>query len=72
MLCGPEVMMRIAAEHLAARGLPDAAIWLSLERSMHCAVGHCGHCQFGGQFVCKDGPIFHYGALKSLLGVKGF
>lgn len=72
MLCGPEVMMRIAAEHLAARGLPDAAIWLSMERSMHCAVGHCGHCQFGGHFVCKDGPIFHYGALKPLLGTKGF
>ncbi|MCK7580123.1 MAG: FAD/NAD(P)-binding protein [Chromatiales bacterium] len=72
MLCGPEVMMGVAVRQLLARSVPEAAIWLSMERSMHCAIGHCGHCQFGGQFVCKDGPIFHYGAIKSLFGVKGF
>ena len=25
---------------------------------MKCAVGHCGHCQFGPEFVCRDGPVF--------------
>ena len=25
---------------------------------MKCAVGFCGHCQFGPAFVCKDGPVF--------------
>jgi NAD(P)H-flavin reductase len=72
MLCGPEVMMGVAARQLLARGVPETAIWLSLERNMHCAVGHCGHCQIGGRFVCRDGPIFHYGAVKELFGVKGF
>jgi len=71
MLCGPEVMMDIAARQLTDRGVPDGAIWLSLERSMHCAAGLCGHCQIGGQFVCKDGPIFHYGAVRPLFGTKG-
>ncbi len=72
MLCGPEVMMRIAVNQLLARGMPESSVWLSMERSMHCAVGLCGHCQIGGQFVCKDGPIFHYGTIKELFGVKGF
>ena len=27
---------------------------------MKCAVGHCGHCQFGPLFVCKDGPVVRY------------
>lgn len=72
MLCGPEVMMGVATRQLLDRGVPEIAVWLSMERSMHCAVGHCGHCQYGGQFVCKDGPIFHYGAIKGLFGVKGF
>ena len=71
MLCGPEVMMDIAARQLTGRGVPEAGIWLSLERSMHCAVGLCGHCQIGGQFVCKDGPIFHYGAIRPLFGTRG-
>ena len=34
-------------------------IWLSMERNMQCAVGHCGHCQFGPDFVCRDGPVFN-------------
>jgi NAD(P)H-flavin reductase len=72
MLCGPEVMMQVAAQQLLARAMPEGSIWLSMERSMHCGVGLCGHCQLGGLFLCKDGPIFHYGAVKTLLGVKGF
>ena len=60
MMCGPEGMMRAAVEQLPARGLSDDAVWLSMERSMHCATGLCGHCQIGGRFVCKDGPVFCY------------
>lgn len=72
MLCGPEAMMQVAVRQLLGRAMPEGSIWLSMERSMHCGVGLCGHCQIGGHFVCKDGPIFHYGAIKSWLGVKGF
>jgi NAD(P)H-flavin reductase len=69
MMCGPEVMMRFTAAALRERGVRDDAIWLSLERSMKCAVGHCGHCQLGPLFVCKDGPVFTAGSVEPLLRV---
>lgn len=71
MLCGPEGMMRAAADHLRTRGVADTSIWLSLERSMHCAVGHCGHCQLGPKFVCRDGPVFCYADAHPFLNVRG-
>jgi NAD(P)H-flavin reductase len=67
MLCGPEVMMRYAIRELEMRGLPDNQIFLSMERNMKCAVGFCGHCQMGPYFVCKDGPVFSYQAIKPYL-----
>ena len=37
---------------------------------MNCAIGLCGHCQFGPTFVCKDGPVFTYTADGSPLHVE--
>lgn len=71
MLCGPEGMMHAASCRLTALGLAEAQIYLSMERNMQCAVGHCGHCQFGADFVCKDGPVFAYPEVKQLLGRRG-
>ncbi len=59
-MCGPEVMMRFAARRLLQRGHAASDIYVSLERNMKCAVGICGHCQLGGVFACKDGPVFDY------------
>jgi NAD(P)H-flavin reductase len=67
MTCGPEVMMRFAAAAVAQRGVPDDAIWLSLERSMHCAVGHCGHCQLRELFICRDGPVLRRDVVTPLM-----
>ena len=50
--------MRFVFTALQDRGVPLDSIYLSLERNMKCAVGHCGHCQLGHRFVCKDGPVF--------------
>lgn len=72
MMCGPEAMMLTAVKRLTQLNLPIDAIYLALERNMECAVGHCGHCQFGGDFICKDGPIFCFPEVKHLLGKKGF
>ena len=72
MMCGPQVMMQVAADHLIQRGVPEGDLWFSMERNMQCAVGHCGHCQYGEKFVCKDGPVFSYPELRALLNVKGF
>ncbi|WP_346840107.1 FAD/NAD(P)-binding protein [Microbulbifer sp. SAOS-129_SWC] len=59
-LCGPEIMMRFCIQTLLAKGLSPADIYLSMERNMKCATGLCGHCQWGPNFVCKDGPVFRY------------
>jgi NAD(P)H-flavin reductase len=60
LVCGPEVMMRFAATALVDRGVAFSAIQVSMERNMQCAIGHCGHCQLAGSFVCRDGPVFSY------------
>ena len=70
LVCGPEIMMRFGAAALSDLGVPDQAIWLSLERNMKCAVGLCGHCQFAGLFACKDGPVVRYDQVRRLLAVK--
>jgi NAD(P)H-flavin reductase len=70
MVCGPEVMMRFGAAALRNAGMPDANIYLSMERNMKCAVGFCGHCQFGPVFVCKDGPVFTNDRLRDILAIK--
>jgi NAD(P)H-flavin reductase len=68
LICGPEIMMRyVIAELTEHRGLAADDIYLSMERNMKCAVGFCGHCQYGPHFICKDGPIFPYDRLRSLL-----
>jgi NAD(P)H-flavin reductase len=58
MVCGPEIMIRLTVLALRDLGVPLAQIYASLERNMKCAIGLCGHCQFGPEFVCKDGPVF--------------
>jgi NAD(P)H-flavin reductase len=70
-ICGPEVMMRHATRILVGRGLPTRRIHVSLERNMKCAVGLCGHCQLGPEFLCKDGPIFPYDRVAQWLEARG-
>src|SRR6266699_219079 len=67
LVCGPEIMMRFSAAELEKRGVAVDNIFVSMERNMKCAVGFCGHCQYGPDFVCKDGPIFSYSHVKDLL-----
>lgn len=71
LCCGPEVMMRFTAQAALERGVPSSRIFITLERNMQCAVGFCGHCQLGPEFVCKDGPVFRYDRVASLMKVEG-
>lgn len=64
LVCGPEIMMRLAAAALLDRGVPDANVRLSMERNMKCGVGLCGHCQLRELFVCMDGPVLPYDRLR--------
>lgn len=68
MVCGPEIMMRFACSELLACGLSEDAIFVSMERNMKCAVGHCGHCQFGPHFICKHGPVLSLAELRPWFG----
>jgi len=70
LLCGPEIMMRYTVAELEKHSLAAEQIYVSMERNMKCAVGLCGHCQYGPHFVCKDGPVFQYSRVQHLL-VKG-
>ena len=70
MRCGPEVMMRVVANRLVDLGVDPLDIHLSAERNMKCAVGQCGHYQYGPLFVCRDGPVFPYPRLAPLLRVR--
>jgi len=66
LLCGPEVMMNSIADYFIHSGLSANAIFLAVERRMHCAVGLCGHCYINNQYVCKNGPTFSWQELQQL------
>jgi NAD(P)H-flavin reductase len=70
LVCGPEIMMRFTAEALIERGMAPERIYISMERNMHCGVGHCGHCQLGPTLICRDGPVYSYDVISPLMEVR--
>jgi NAD(P)H-flavin reductase len=70
LVCGPEIMMRFTLLELQKRGLAAEQVFLSLERNMKCAIGFCGHCQYGPFFECKDGPVFSYAQIQHWFGKR--
>lgn len=69
-VCGPEAMMRAATSALTTRGVSPSRIRLSMERSMKCGIGLCGHCQLRELFICVDGPVLSYARLEPLMKVR--
>ncbi|MEM2856873.1 MAG: FAD/NAD(P)-binding protein [Candidatus Nitrosocaldaceae archaeon] len=69
-ICGPEIMMHFSARELLNLKIDASNIFISMERNMKCALGLCGHCQFGKEFICKDGPVFNYKRVERLLTIK--
>ncbi len=69
LVCGPEVMVRFAAR-LADRTRSAAQPDPGVARAQHEMRDRwCGHCQFGPEFVCKDGPV-RYDQVAPLLAVR--
>jgi NAD(P)H-flavin reductase len=62
--------MRFTIAALRDRGVTNDQIHVSMERNMKCAVGLCGHCQFGPTFVCRDGPVFRVDGIASLFNIR--
>ena len=69
-VCGPDIMMRVTADALAALGIPAGRIRVSLERNMRCGAAWCGHCQLGPLLVCRDGPVVGYDRAAALMRVR--
>jgi NAD(P)H-flavin reductase len=67
LACGPEPMMVAVVRRAEAAGLSPPRIFLSLERNMICAARLCGLCQFGPEFVCRDGPVFRFDRIAKFL-----
>ena len=70
MVCGPEIMMRFTVLDLRGQGLDVSKIYVSMERNMKCGIGLCGHCQFGPNFICKDGPIFSFDQIQGMFAKR--
>ena len=62
--------MRFTAQALLERGLDPASLYLSLERNMKCAVTHCGRCQLGPAFLCREGPVMSIAEVGRFFGVR--
>ena len=72
LTCGPEIMIRFVIFEALARKISADRIFLSVERNMNCAIGHCGHCQLGPAFICKDGPIFSYRQMEPYMHLEDY
>ena len=70
IMCGPEIMMRFCIREFQHRNVPSENLFVSMERSMKCGVGFCGHCQYGGKFICRDGPVFPFPHVERLFNVR--
>jgi NAD(P)H-flavin reductase len=70
LVCGPEIMMRFTVNALRDAGVAPDRIFVSMERNMKCAIGLCGHCQFGPAFVCKDGPVMRFDRIERIFTVR--
>lgn len=65
-ICGPPIMYKFVLMSLAEYNLPQADIYLNLERKMKCGVGKCGHCQINDMYCCMDGPVLKYSDVASI------
>ena len=66
IVCGPPIMMKFVTLKLLDLGFKPQDIYLSMEKSMSCGLGKCGHCRIGKYYACKDGPVFTYEQLKDI------
>jgi NAD(P)H-flavin reductase len=70
LVCGPKILNRVAAWSFLQLHVPPNQVYVSLERNMNCGFARCGHCQYGGKFVCTDGPVFCFADIANLFAKK--
>jgi NAD(P)H-flavin reductase len=65
--CGPPIMIRYVLAALDRMGFDPQSVITTLEMKMKCGLGHCGRCNVGPLYVCKDGPVFTYAQIKEFV-----
>jgi NAD(P)H-flavin reductase len=65
-------MTRPAVMALGELGISTDRIYVTLERSMKCGIGFCGHCQFGPTFMCKEGPVYRFDSVERIFSLREF
>ncbi|MFC1715072.1 FAD/NAD(P)-binding protein [Candidatus Poribacteria bacterium] len=65
--CGPPIMIRYVLESLDKMGFDPENVITTLEMKMKCGLGHCGRCNIGPLYVCRDGPVFTYQQIKEFV-----
>jgi NAD(P)H-flavin reductase len=65
--CGPPIMIRHVLAALDRMGFDPEAVITTLEMKMKCGLGHCGRCNVGPLYVCKDGPVFTYAQVRDFV-----
>lgn len=68
VVVGPPAMYLAVIAALQQKGFSRRQILLSLERTMRCGVGKCGHCTIEHLYCCTDGPVFRLDQLEGLRG----
>jgi NAD(P)H-flavin reductase len=66
LVCGPKILNRVAAWSFLQLHVPPDQVYVNLERNMNCGFARCGHCQYGGKFVCADGPVFCFADVANI------
>lgn len=64
IIVGPPVMYAFVITECRQKGIADEDMIFSLERTMKCGVGKCGHCAIKHKYVCTDGPVFTYAEIR--------
>ncbi len=64
--CGPPIMLRFLFASLRAMGYDRRQVVTTLENKMKCGIGHCGRCNIGPFYVCRDGPVVTWAELEQL------
>jgi NAD(P)H-flavin reductase len=64
--CGPPVMLHYLFLALEKTGYEPGQVVTTLENKMKCGFGHCGRCNVGSFYVCRDGPVISWERMQSL------
>ncbi|MCP4902478.1 MAG: heterodisulfide reductase subunit F [bacterium] len=64
--CGPPVMLHFLFLALKELGYSPDQVVTTLENKMKCGIGHCGRCNVGPFYVCRDGPVVTWQQLNEL------